>query len=454
VARLLAEFVKLKGALTPGIVGVADTGLGSWVGGPLPDKTFSEVEERGPREPDGIDQDGNEIVDDLVGAGVPRTPGATEDIGDVRLCPDDATALLASQEEGVGHGAIVASLASGYQLRKQYPEVADQLPKVLFYRLVGRQCGDDDGSDVRDAQLAASLRYLLAKSTVYSLSWMGSTTRAEDFTSALIKEKPYNQKLVLIAAGNTPRDLDAPNPDCPACLGTPYGSDTRDRVVLIGAAIRTLEREAHSGFGRFSVELYAPADGAGALDLAGRERTDLTPATSYATPYAAFSLALLASMGAKLSNDTAAKLRGRLMLATWRLANDPRTPEARIVDLTKVAAVLHNTVEVLEPDAGGGTVLRTYVGDVTGGLSDICQSAKINEQRYQAIQIGPPDAAGFRDIALFSRTPDPVSHALQPASDRCRPAGALTLKTLDGEIKSFPLSQVTQVLLRWKASNN
>jgi hypothetical protein len=454
VARLLAEFVQKKG-LDATTIGVADTGLGSWIGAPLPDSVFADWEARSaPKPNDGDDQDGDFIADDIVGAGAPRNPGETDDIGDVSLCPAPPPTLLASRSEDTGHGVAVASIASAYGLRQQHPEIAAQLPRVLFYRLVGSQCADDTASQVGDAQMAASLRFLLPKAQIYSLSWMGPGTRADDFASAVRSLNPYQRKLILIAAGNRPRNLDGANPDCPACLGTIYSGDTRELVVLVGAATRTLEREAHSGFGPLSVQLYAPAEGAGALDLTGAVADNLTPATSYATPYAAMAAALLTSMGARYTyKPSAASVRGRLLLSTWALANDKESPDARVVDLLKVAAVLHNAVEVQETDAAGAPVLRTLVGDVTGGLSDICQTNNLTQDRYQAIRLGAPDATGYRAITMFGRKVQDVGHTLEQSSDSCRPAGVLTLTTLDGQTRTIPLNQVTQILLRWQASN-
>jgi hypothetical protein len=73
-------------------VGVADGGLGSLWGRPLPDSVFKIdgeklVNDDGEPEPDNRDEDDNDYFDDVFGAGVPRSrPSLVRGIGDLGLC--------------------------------------------------------------------------------------------------------------------------------------------------------------------------------------------------------------------------------------------------------------------------------------------------------------------------------------------------------------------------------
>ena len=77
----------------PVVIGIADNGLADRNGGPLFSTVFDEKQEQEPPpekpEPDNIDEDSNDYIDDIVGAGVTRE-GELSQTGDIGLCHDQA----------------------------------------------------------------------------------------------------------------------------------------------------------------------------------------------------------------------------------------------------------------------------------------------------------------------------------------------------------------------------
>lgn len=430
------------------IVGVADTGLGSRVGAPLPPDMFGGGEAGDNALADGVDDDGNDIIDDLIGSGTPRT--ALKPVGDVSLCSTGPPNLTDwSDMEAASHGSVVGALAGGYPLRQAYAELKPALPRVLFYRLVKDYCPTDDTVAVDDAELTLGFSYLANRTQIISLSYMSDDTNANGLAGEASRVISGEQYLLLVAAGNRPADLDKDAP-CPICMANPKNkvwADARQRIIVVGAAERDLKRMAMSGYGSGTVLLYAPGDAKGAVDVAGRAAT-FREATSYATPYAAFATALLHSYGLQLDLSSATDVRNRLMLSTWALTNDSTQSSARVIDLLKVAAARHHVVEVKEAAPGGGMVLRDYVGEITS-VSGLCQVA-VSAKKYQAIRLGEADGDGVRHAVMFRRTLDPLSKELLTFETDCTPTGALTFRPLgSATTRDIPYADVSQILFEW-----
>jgi hypothetical protein len=144
-------------------------------------------------------------------------------------------------------------------------------------------------------------------------------------------------------------------------------------------------------------------------------------------------------------------VKDRLAAATWPLYDAAGQPEAvGVIDLVKVAAVRHHAVEVLEP-ADSGLVRRTYVGEIvfdTPGRVTPCPGRSFNESAVHAIRLGEASPDGERLLRVHKRN-DWVGDRRRVLEVRCRPEGTITLRTLGGAEKAFPLADVTQILLRW-----
>ena len=447
VRILLKEAVDGEG-LRRALIGVVDNGLGSRDGAPLNTKLFASTYEAPPS--DDADDDDNNIVDDLIGAGAARSDNGEIRTGDLALCGDqpipDFTRWDQNGRESASHGSVVASIATGQGLRSN--ETAAALPQLLFYRAVRNGCTAESGLQFNENDIIDAAEYLLfydIKVLNMSIAEQpgNSTNLARQLANTLVAP---NAPMLVAAAGNFTGNLDE-RFYCPACLGNPerYPNVPRQRIIVVGAADRTLKKPDYSGFGKKTVRLFAPGEPFGALDIVGQNAGEFKSATSYATPLVSLAISLAYALGM----EDQAKIRNRLYLSTWPLLGDDGQPVGRldgpldvgILDLVRVAAIRHQSVETLQ-----NGVRRIYVGRIIDGLTEICPGVKIDQPSLHAIRIGQRDSNGLREGLIVKRSLDPQTYF--PRTDRasCASSGMVTIEALrDGRV-AIPASAITQVL--------
>lgn len=259
--------------------------------------------------------------------------------------------------------------------------------------------------------------------------------------------------VLVAAAGNFTGNLDDPEAVCPGCLGNPdrFGAIPRYRILTVGAAERNLRRADFSGHGDKTVRIYAPGDPSGAIDIDGQNASAYQSATSYATPLVSLAVGIAYALGM----EDAAKIRNRLLLASWPLLGDDGKPvgkaggplEIEVVDLVRVAALHHTSIETIEPGPDGRPVRRVYVGRIVNGLDRLCEGTEIDKLANQAIRFGEIDANGNRDATLALFKPDTKTFYPPTRQVSCASSGALTINSLRDGIVTVPASSVTQILL-------
>ena len=441
------------------LVGVADGGLATAAGGPLPadafDPSAGEATDRTP-EPDGNDDDNNEYVDDLVGAGVIRQVSASSLVkgdGDLRLCerPVSYGQWEAGARQRASHGSVVASLAGGLALRRQFPALASYLPKVVFYRLLPNECEPGALFEPGSVEFREAFTYLFEKTGIVNISYKVADRHRPNFLDVALRHIDGEGRLLVVSAGNDVGNL-VQNNVCPACLADPQSDDmqnVRRRTIVVGAATETLGIAPGSGYGDNVVTLYAPGQPAGAVDIAGADASGWSSATSYAAPQAAFAASLLRALGVEKYYE----IRERLKESTWPLSDPLASAPVGVLDLVRVAAVFRDVVEVTEIE-GGTPVRKTYVGRILEPIDslELC-SPGFSRSRWHSLRLLAPNAAGDRVVRASPRRPEPVTNRYRVQETFCTPAGNLTLRSLrpgDGD-KVFPLSRVNHLLLAWRS---
>jgi hypothetical protein len=118
--------------------------------------------------------------------------------------------------------------------------------------------------------------------------------------------------------------------------------------------------------------------------------------------------------------------------------------------LVKAAAVQHHAVEVVEPNVDGKLVRRTYVGTLLDPLNKlaICSGWPFNESAVQAIRLGPSGPSGERRVLVYKKN-DYIHARRKVHPIACRPQGQLRINALLKGEKTFPLSAVTAIQLRF-----
>ena len=441
--------------VTPAVIGVADGGLGSKTGAPLPADLF----DRGPDVPDdnNIDDDGNDYVDDAIGGGLPR-PGEVLGSGHVGLCGGplvDFSSWTPDALNRFSHGTIVTSIASGMKLR-QTPEVSKRLPRIVFFRMLSNVCGPDAGYTVGDGQMVTAFDYLTTRATIINISYTIDSSKMRAFTDAMKNTLPYFNRLLVLPAGNdTPGDLDSSRV-CPMCLGNPsVDSNVARRTLVVGAATRELKRAEFSNFGENTVRLFAPGEPVGAVNVKGDPVPGSEAATSYAAPLAALAAGLMQSLGITDPDS----LLDRLAVATWPLDDSASRPERTnvgVLDLVKAAAVQHDAIEVIEADANGDPVRRTYVGRLLDPLEKvaICAGQPFHTNAVQGIRLGPAAANGERAVRVYWKNKRENNRRIvQTLAQPCRPSGNLRINTLQAggarELRTFPLASIAEIQIHW-----
>ena len=290
---------------------------------------------------------------------------------------------------------------------------------------------------------------------IINLSYIYTGSVPPFFADSMTNTLRGKDMLLIVPAGDDTTDLDA-QPLCPPCLGAPtwekYEALVGRRTLVIGAATKSLHPAAYSGTGERTVTLYAPGESIGAVDILGKDASNLSPATSFAAPYVAFAAALMKSLGM----SDIAQIANRIRAASWPLlidGSDAASYAANVLDITKAAAVRNYAVEVLEPNATGQMIRRTYVGQLDQKLDEIpiCAGTQFKEDSVQAVRMGPPDTSGNRHVTTYSRFPKPVP--TKSYLHGCQPSGMLKLTALGHGDVQFPLSSVTQILVPWIISS-
>ena len=451
------------------IVGIADGGLANAAGGPLPGAVFAPSPEEINRikknlnEPDHDDNDGNDYMDDFFGAGLKRIGEDLGDwlgSGDMGLCRSAAPSFAtwpAGRLLEASHGTLVASIAAALGVRATVPAASAALPKLVFYRLLDDTCDPAAVTTVNVAELFTAFEYLAKRqSRVISISY-----KVDDDTGQLLRDRlkplvPNLDGLLILAAGNQNTKLDDNGAVCPACLGNSSderGGAAAKRTIVVGAATRELRREPLSNYGKDTVKLFAPGDPTTGFDLLQNGVPASEASTSFAAPYAALAAAIIGSF--KQLNSWA-DIRDRLEAAVWPLQDpDAGTDATRIgvVDLVKAAAVRHDAIEVKEPDAEGRLVRRTYVGTLLTTLDgQVCPGFQLTDAKVHALRISEPAADVSRQVLVHHRSKrDPAAPWKRKVDTlpACWPTGDLQLRTVFGDVKTFPLSDVTHIQLAW-----
>lgn len=440
-----------RGPVARAVIGIADNGLASAAGGPLPPATFVDTLEPGP--PNTFDDDDNGVVDDVIGAGVLRDPYDPMPSGDVALCPNVAAALPgwegATRRE-MSHGTVVASIASGLPFRRGAPSADAILPKLVFFRLFRDACGEA-GTDYGDGAIEA-IDYIVGKTEakVINLSSFVDAQGGIRLKSRIESLANYGTPLLVVPAGNAAINLDDNNP-CPPCLANLSNGAISRGIVAIGTATRALRPAVDSGRGYGTVRLFAPGEPAGAIDIAGQAADDFPPSTSYAAPLVSLAAALIGAQG----DGDAARLRNRLLLSTWPLYDENGLVgraggpiDVGVLDLVKAVAIRYDVVEVVERRDGGRLVRRTYVGDITAGLDGVGAGTAIGGTSLLGLRLGAVGSDGARLATLILRTIDIEKRVPKYQALSARPAGGLSLHLIDGADVVLPWAAVTQILFR------
>lgn len=458
IAKLLTA-LKAKAKLLPASrVGVEDIGLADRKGAPFSSSLFyvSDEDAATAADPDSGVADSDPVAVFGVGSGAAR-PGvrALGPSRDVALCASglNTSGWGPDARRFASHGAVVTSLASGYPLRSAFPDLDPVLPRVAFYRLTPETCAPDDKAVIGDAEMTNGLTYLLDRADILNLSYISDSSASDSLVSAIKSNLIFRKHLLFLPAGNQRllSDDEIDNAPCPQCLVNPNGDSViREQTVVVGAATRDLRRANYSGLIPELVNLYAPGEPIGALDISGALFDPKDAATSFAAPYAAFGAALLQTVGFELRWTSMAAIRARLMLSTWSPINGADPRQARVLDLIKVAAARYNTVEVIDRSDPLHPVLRDYVGVVMSGTETICGS-KI-EAKVQALQLGADDGQGNRKVRSFLRDFNPNSSTLKSSARLCQPSGEITLRELDGRDRKIDVATITQILFSWNAT--
>lgn len=432
--------------------GVADGGLGDASGAPMPPgvraQNSEELKGKG-----NDDDDFNEYVDDFYGAGVKRSDDgdlATDMLGTgkLNLCPHQVAFETWSQKafNFASHGTLVSSIAAGWPLRNQDADTL-KLPRIQFYRMVTNQCDPGTQFHVRDAEITKAIYYLFGqKIDVVNLSMKVSVRGVNrDLKSAARSVLNGDARILVLAAGNGDSDDLDKGELCPACLGSPKLEFTAKRVLVVGAAERTLFASPGSNQGEKTIRFYAPGQAIG-VNILGLPVTNSESSTSYAAPMVAFAVALLKSYG--LVNYW--EITERLEAASWPLLRPDGSehPTARVIDLTKVVAFHTDVVETIVNE-NGERVRRSFVGAIDERIQDLglCEGQIFSRAKVHSIRFGSISENGYRTARWENRFDEEIFP--QDGTESCRSTGTITIDdVLEGK-KVISLQDVTQVLLYW-----
>jgi hypothetical protein len=436
-------------------IGVAENGLRNRDGAPLTRTMFVTSLEKGPpltkRD---VNRDG--YIDDFVGAGIGRDSADASGTGDVGLCAAEPPPFLVWQGDALqvaSHGSVVTSIAAGRDFLVPSQSLADALPKIMFFRTSADGCVGSAGDGAEELSALQGLQFLgLRNVAVINFSGLVDGAAGDTLSNEILLSDGYGVSLYVFPATDRGINLDD-NPVSPQRLGNPtYAPAVSRDVIVVGAATSNRTRWTHSGFGDSTVRLYAPGEPRGAVNILGQD-ISYPVATSYSAPLASFAIAVMKAQNMSL---TRAQLRARLLLSTWEMNSDAGTPMGRgdgripigILDLVKAATINHSSVETLQQQPDGTKILRTYVGDISGGLDSLCPEGAIDTDGLQALILNPASLDGARKIELFPTAISKDSHQIAILPDStCRPSGVLTLQSLGGGTLALPWTAITKILL-------
>jgi subtilisin family serine protease len=254
------------------IVAVMDSGL-DYTHRDLAANTWRNPQE----EPNGKDDDGNGIVDDLHG---------------ISLCKGEPAG---DPQDDLGHGTHVAGTIAAVGDNGHDVAGVAWRAKVMGVKFL---CRDGSGTT---ADAIRGIEYALAKGAhIINMSWGGpGRSRALEET---IKEAERQGVLIVAAAGNEGLEMDR-YPQYPAGF--------QEANVLAIAATDSSDRLApFSNWGKQSVHLAAP--GVSILSTVPGNKLTFYNGTSMAAPYAAGCAALLKAQNASLGG---AELKQALLTA-------------------------------------------------------------------------------------------------------------------------------------------
>jgi hypothetical protein len=443
-ARVAMLLVQDQSKAREVVIGVADAGLGSAAGSPLPAWIFSRNPREEDPEPDGNDDDENTYVDDMSGAGVARSVNDTG-TGDLGVCPPPGAVatLTGARRETADHGAIVSSIVSGLDIHRQ-ATLSVGLPRLIFFRLLDDLCNEQSRLYATEADFLTAMDYVYERAPTLVISYTFSNRLTPSFQPTAKNYLENLDKLLILPAGNDgPGDLDE-EPRCPACLAQLTNGIVAMRTLVVGTATRELSIAPFSNWGRNLVRLYAPGETSRAIDILGRNAS-YPAATSWSAPHAGLAAGIMQSLGMTSIRD----LRERLIGSSWPILDtegktDP--DNSGILNITAAAAIRHAAIEVVEKNASGDYERRTYVGQLDTPKADLCPEGglgPVHSVRFGAL-IGPR-----RELKMRMNNYDGQLNRFPRRTTSCTlPTKIRFTDILKGSL-SFDSSAVTQLLFPW-----
>jgi subtilisin family serine protease len=227
---------------------------------------------RNPREvPNGIDDDGNGVVDDLHG---------------VRLCPP----ISGDPADDVsGHGTAMAGIIGAEGTRRDSVVGVAGRVSLMAVKVV---CPTGSAGDA--ARLARALRYAIAQGAqIVQIAWDEGDTPSADVLAA-IREAGGRGALVVVAAGNRPLDNDT----------APHYPASYDAANLLAVTATDVDNALwfRSTFGRRTIHLAAPGVDI-VTTVAGFAPTDSRTGTSMASAVVAGCAVLMKAVRPSLTPE-------------------------------------------------------------------------------------------------------------------------------------------------------
>ncbi len=411
------------GSLVRTTIAVVDNGMDGIFGDHFPMEDF-KVNQLELKEPyDGEDQSGSKYADDVSGTNI--------HIGGMPIAYASAPTP--------SHGTIMASLALGGQeyrdlLRLENEQSAIQIiPISILRRNIVTGPPNRESFSLPVNGLRKAIEYgAFVKASIFSLS---VSTRAE---LQGVHDALYNQQnlLLVVAAGNTPENLDEGSRVYPASYSR-TDENLRGRVIAVAAHNRKGCLSGFSGRGQESVDLAAPGVEITGIGFNGEVITD--QGTSHATALVAFAAAQLQSLG--LTGAAAIKERLNASvdfdpnLAQWLRSGGT-------LNLVKAASLFQDVVELSTRDElqfGGFSVQAKPIS-----VRDVCPTEAKDVRRVLKVS-RIPQQAGEAVVRVLVRNGNDRGPA---ASIECVPHGELmTFNTVNGALQ-FVWSEVIDFVPR------
>jgi len=414
VAAVMARNRSRIGVGTPTTIAVIDNGIDGVMTAAFPIEEFAanQLELANPN--DGVDQDGDDYFDDVVGTNI----------------YDQGPPAAFPQAIYPAHGSMMASLALGggdYRAWRRATGVAPSV-RLRVVSIVRRSVAPSPQGNVTryslpTEALGRAVTYAeTGGATILNLS-VSTPNRLQEVEDAL-----YNRAnlLLVVAAGNAATDLDS-NDRFPAALSR--DNSRRGRVVTVAAHNQGGCLSRFSGHGAETVDFASPGERIRATGLSGTEVVD--EGTSQATAITSFVAGQLRASGLTL----AAAIKERL-LASVDL--DPAyrglvRSEGRL-NVAKALSVSDDVLELAQGTARlyGRLTARPGVHEVcpalpasTGVLLKV--SRRIDGGSANEVRLLVRIRANRGETKILHCVPDP---------------GPMTLTTVNGQSVTFHLSDV------------